>query len=144
MYQFLAERPGAQDEDVLSRHIKYLEGKYRITFPPVLKNYYIHYNGVRIKLCKLTVEHYSFEVARIIPVIAERMSFEHIADRNREDGYISDRLFPLAMDRGGNLYYWSADGGGVLLVLADDIENPFPVAESVQQFFSLLDLASHA
>ena len=144
MYQFLAEQPSTQDENMLNRSIKYLEEKYRIIFPPVLQDYYTHYNGVRIKLCKLTVNDYSCEVSRIVPVIAEHMSFEYIADRNREDGYISDRLFPLAMDRGGNLYYWNVDGGGVVLVLTDDIENPFSVADSVQDFFTLLDLASQA
>lgn len=144
MYQFLAEQSSAQDDEALNRRIEYLEEKYQIVFPDDLKDYYIHYNGVRIKLCKLTVDHYSCEVSRIIPIIAERMSFEYIVDRNREDGYISDRLFPLAMDRGGNLYYWNADGGSVVLVLTDDIENPFPVANSVQQFFTHLDLASCA
>lgn len=142
MYQFLTEQSCAQDEAALSRAMKHLEEKYQITFPPVLRDYYTHFNGVRIKRCGLTVDHYSCEVSRIIPIIAERMSFEHIVDRNREGGYLSDRLFPLAMDRGGDLYYWDADGGGVVLVRSDDIEHPFPVADSVQQFFTQLDLSS--
>ena len=142
MYQFLAERPGTQDESALSGHMAHLEEKYQFVFPAILKDYYLRYNGVRIKLCTLSVDGYSCEVARIIPVMAERMSFALILDRNRKDAYLSSRLFPLAMDRGGNLYYWDADTEGVVLVLADDVEHPFPVAKSVQEFFVLLDAAS--
>ncbi len=118
--------------------VEQLEKKYNIIFPDVLKEYYKKYDGEKIILSTFEKNGYECEVAKIVPIIAEKMDFEKITDNDRIDGFISEDLYPLARDRGGNYYYWSSKNEKVFLILVDDFENPFEVANSVKEFFDLL------
>lgn len=118
-----------------------IEGKYSITVPTVLKTFYLDYDGNKINLCKFDIDGYTCEVAKIIPLNASGLTFEKIVDNDRIDGFISKDFYPIASNRGGDFYYWSAKTEKVYLVLADDIENPFLIASSVTAFFDILNEA---
>lgn len=118
--------------------INALEKRYSINFPEELKEYYSLYNGEKIILSKFDVNGYECEVAKVVPVVADKMSFESIVENDRADGFIPQNFYPLARDRGGNLYYWEANTQKVYLVFSDDYENPFKVAESIKDFFDKL------
>lgn len=136
---FLISQLTINNEEAVCTVMERLEAKYDISFPPVLREFYRQHDGQKIALCKFQVNGYWCEVSSIVSICAGRMTFERITDNDREDGFISSLLFPLAMDRGGNLYYWQKDTEKIFLLFSDDIENPFLVTSSIQAFFDLLD-----
>lgn len=118
--------------------LEQIERKYQIVFPDVLRNYQIDHNGARIKLCIISKGETQYEVSRIIPLSGEGLTFEKIVDNDREDGFVSTDLYPLASNRGGDLYYWSIKDNGVYLLYADDIEHPITICQDVSTFFEFL------
>lgn len=139
---FLISNSAISNEEAVCTAMDQLEAKYNIAFPPVLREFYRQHDGQKIALCKLQVNGYRCEVSELVPLCSGQITFEWIADNDRKDSFISAALFPLATDRGGNTYYWHKDTEQIFLLLADDIENPFLVADSIQAFFDLLEQAA--
>lgn len=139
---FLISHSTINNEEVVCATMERLEAKYSIAFPLVLREFYRRHDGQKIAICKFRVNGYGCEVSDLVSLCVGRMTFERIVDNDREDGFISSELFPLAMDRGGNLYYWQMGTEKVFLLLSDDIENPFLVTDSIQAFFDLLEQAA--
>ena len=139
---FLINQAPLSDEETVCATMERIETKYGIVFPSALRDFYRRHDGQKIALCKFQVNGYRCEVSDFVSLCTGRMTFEQIVDNDREDGYVSPTLFPLAMDRGGNLYYWQKDTENIFLLLSDDIENPFPVTHSIPAFFDLLDKAT--
>lgn len=139
---FLISHSAINNEEAVCVAMARLEAKYGITFPPVLQEFYRRHDGQKIALCKLQVNGYKCEVSELVSLCSGQMTFEWIVDNDREDGFISSAFFPLAMDRWDNTYYWQKDTEKVFLLLSDDIENPFLVADSIQAFFNLLEQAA--
>ena len=137
MYNFLKET--TKHNHTTISDITRIEEKYSIKFPSILKNFYLDYDENKINLCKFNVDGYSCEVAKIIPLNANGLTFEKIVENDRADGFIDKDFYPIASNRGGDFYYWSSKTGKVYLVLADDIDNPFVVSSNVETFFSLMD-----
>ena len=140
--RFLIGDPAISDEDAVCATLRRLEAKYGFAFPPVLWEFYRRHDGQKIALCKLEVNGYSCVVSELVSLCAGQMTFEWIVDNDREDGFINPGFFPLAMDKWDNTYYWQEGTEQVYLLLADDIENPFLVADSIQEFFDLLERAA--
>ena len=137
MFKFLKGKEKNCEESV--KKIREMEQKYNVSFPNELIDFYKMYDGEKIELKKFDVDGFECEVAKIVPIIAEKMSFESIVENDRKDGFIPDDYYPLARDRGGNFYYWKAKTYEVFLVFCDDYENPYKVAVSVRDFFSKLN-----
>lgn len=136
MFTFLKD---TQKQNRLSeKDIKRIEEKYFIEFPSILKEFYLNYDGNKINLCIFKVDGYECEVAKIIPLNTSGLTFEKIVDNDRADGFISEDLYPIASNRGGDFYYWNAKNGKVYLVFNDDIDNPFFVTEDIEAFFNIL------
>ena len=137
MFNFLKDN--TKHKHTTISDIARIEEKYSINFPSILRTFYLDYDGNKINLCKFNVDGYPCEVAKIIPLNANGLTFEKIVDNDRADGFIDKDFYPIASNRGGDFYYWSSKTGKVYLVLADDIDNPFVVSSNVETFFSLLD-----
>ena len=140
MYSFLAET-GTSAPEVTSRNaalVKATEAKYNISFPEELKEYYTQYDGRKIKLCVFQAKNNEYEVSKIIPLGGDGLTFGKIVDNDREDGFISPCFYPLAANRGGDVYYWDTDSQSVFLIYADDVERPRNICQSVSAFFELL------
>lgn len=138
MFSFVQEPAVKAERERVDTEIRNLENKYKIRFPEVLRKYCLEFDGARIKLQRLEIRGYSCEVSGIVPICGDGLSFEKIVENDRADGFISEDFYPLAADRGGDIYYWDAESEHVYLMLADDIENPFLVSDSVSDFFGLL------
>lgn len=140
MYRFLKDEAGASAEtEGLNRSaIQRAEQKYHIVFPKALREYYSKYDGMRINLCMIRRGERSYEVSRIIPLSGEGLTFEKIVDNDREDGFVDADFYPLASNRGGDLYYWSAGDRKVYLLYGDDIEHPILICQDVSTFFESL------
>lgn len=137
VFKFIKEA-GAVNEDI-SNVIRELEDKYDISFPKILQEYYSKYNDAKISLIIMDVQGYECEVAKIIPLVGDKLCFEKIVQNDRIDGFLPNTYYPLARDRGGNCYYWDSETYNVYFVLSDDIDNPFCVAESVEEFMNKLN-----
>lgn len=137
MYKFINGIEGNHVDSVDA--ILMLEKKYSITFPNVLKEYYLKYDGEKIKLTTFIIDGYECEVTKIVPIMADSMNFENITDNDKRDGFIPNIFYPLARDRGGNYYYWSSVSEKVFLVFVDDFENPFKICDTVEEFFEILE-----
>ena len=137
MYNFLKDT--TKHNHTTISDITRIEEKYSIKFPSILKNFYLDYDGNKINLCKFDIEGYLCEVAKLIPLNASGLTFEKIVDNDRIDGFISKDFYPIASNRGGDFYYWSDTTEKVYLILADDIENPFEVSKSIEEFFEILN-----
>ena len=116
-----------------------LEKKYKIVFPDVLKNLYAKSEGGKIKLCVFKIDGFDYEVSSIISVVPEGFYFEKIADSDRDDGFLPVSFYPFASNRGGDIYYWDSETKKVYLSLADDIENPILISDSIEEFIILLE-----
>lgn len=136
MFSFVVE--DAKGVGIDASEINNIEKKYGITIPKLLKEYYQNYNGCKIKCCCFLVDGYECEVSRITPIGTTGLTFEKIVDNDRADGFIDPNLYPIASNRGGDQYYWNVKSGVVYLIFADDVENPFRIADSVDSFFDIL------
>lgn len=137
MYNFVINKE-LYPEKVLNE-IKRLENKYNIEFPDVLKTLYTQSEGGKIKLCVFTINNYTYEVSTIIPILHVGLYFEKIVEFDRMDGFIPSTFYPIAMDRGGNTFYWDCITKNVYLSLTDDIENPVYIIADVHSFLELLN-----
>lgn len=122
----------------IEKTIECIEHKYGILFPAKYREYAICYDRSLLTPVSLNVNGYVCEVAKIIPLCGDGLTFEKIVENDRDDGFISNSLYPIAANRGGDTYYWDCNLGAVYLLLSDDIENPFKISNSVEEFFALL------
>ena len=139
MYAFIEKANTEIDSGLVESEISALEGEYGIVFPPVLKDYYTAFDASEIKVCVILTDEYEFEVSDIIPICGEELTFREITNENREDGWISKDFYPLAMNEGGDLYYWSTQSGYVFFLPNDHIEHPVKVCNSIGEFFYLME-----
>ena len=140
MYPFLTDAQASSPDEIAKNaaRIKSLESKYDISFPDELKTYYTHYDGKKIKLCTFQVGNAEYEVSKIVPVGGDGLTFEKIVDNDREDGFISCEFYPLASNRGGDLYYWELGSKNIFLIYGDDVEHPHYICQNISDFFELL------
>lgn len=124
--------------NTIGQEIDMIEKKYNISFPKELKMFYLENDCTTFKAFSFFVGNYECGFAKMIPIISEGLSFEKIVDGDRSDGFIPESYFPIARDRGGNLYYWDDHTGKVYFVLNDDIENPFLVFSKVSDFLNCI------
>lgn len=141
MYRFLEPlQSGESSTDTgTAEQLVHLEKKYQMKFPQPLKDYYLNYDGQKIKLCIIQRGTLECEVAYMVPLSGDGLTFEKIVDNDRQDGFLNTNLYPLASDRGGNLYYWDAVSKAVFLLYGDDIEHPIFISKDIPSFFQLLD-----
>lgn len=137
MYNFI-KTIAYPDKAEVAKAIGDIESKYGIVFPAKYREYAICYDRSLVTPVSLNVNGYICEVAKIIPLCGDGLTFEKIVENDRDDGIISNSLYPIAANRGGDIYYWDCSLGAVYLLLSDDIENPFKISNSVEEFFALL------
>ena len=67
------------------------------------------------------------------------MCVEKILSFNENNEYISKTLIPLAEDTDGEDFYWDSASGKVYYISMENVENPVPICDSVEQFFEILN-----
>ena len=136
MFKFLKEEINNHKS---TERIAYLEQKYGIVFPGILKQLYKKSDGGNMKLCVFSIDGFEFEAAALISLKPEKAGFEAFTDLDRENGFLPCDFYPLCYDRGGETYYWSSRTQKVFFVTDDDIENPILISDSIEEFFDLLN-----
>lgn len=147
---------------VTEADINRIEKKFSIAFPEILKKYYLEHNAKFIhgeKIQELGGEEaYIHDIFPLIstPInefgVKNEYSVECIKDKEMSEleelGYlrIRNNFIPLAINQGGNIYYWDSHDGKVYISFnADEDENglevPYYVCSSVEEMFKLMDEA---
>ena len=147
---------------VTEADIERIEKKFKVTFPDVLKRYYLKHNAKFIHGEKIQgpggEEVYIHDIFPLIstPInefgVKNEYSVECIKDNEinepNELGYqrVRNNFIPLAINQGGNIYYWDSNDGKVYISYnADEDENgleiPYYVCSSVEEMFKLMDEA---
>lgn len=119
--------------------IKNTEEKWNISFPTLLKEFYLNYNGAELNLCIFVLEGYEHEISEFIPLKYGECNFDDIIKNDREDGIISNNMIPLASNRGGDYYYWNSIDESIVLFYCDDIENPIYICKNIRELFELME-----
>ena len=147
---------------VTNEDIDRVEKKFNIVFPAVLRKYYLEHNakwinGVEIQEPGADVVY----IHEMIPIINTPLnkwghkngySVECIKEEEmneiEEFGQLRVRnnFIPLAINEGGDNYYWDSNDGKVYISYnADEDENgfeiPYYVCSSVEEMFRLMDEA---
>ncbi|MBQ3160714.1 MAG: SMI1/KNR4 family protein [Oscillospiraceae bacterium] len=156
MYNFFREDcdkyiPVSEDD------INRVEKKLGIVFPDVLRKYYLEHNGKRIHT--LYIPECDGEITGvhdIIPIITNEIihgiksefSVECIKENELNEPWnrVASYLIPLAINEGGDIYYWDTNDGKVYISFnADEDENgmeiPYYVCSSVDEMFRLMNEA---
>lgn len=147
---------------VTEADIERIEKKFKITFPEILREYYLKHNAKFIN--GVTIQEPGGEEAdiyNIIPLIGTPLdkdglkneySVECIKDNEMNEPEelgclrIRNNFIPLALDMGCNIYYWDSNDGKVYISFNDNddedgLEIPYFVCSSVEEMFGLMDEA---
>ena len=121
-----------------AQNLLYIQHLLHIQFPPVLKDFYLNYNRTDLKPISFCLHNIRFDLDFIIPLDNSNVSVEKILSFNKDNEYIPKTFIPLAEDIKGDDFYWDSGTGAVYYLTMGNIENPIPVADSVEDFFLLL------
>ena len=147
---------------VTEADIDRIEKKFGIKFPDILREYYLKYNAKWIHSIVINAPDEDGScIHDILPIIntpinefgvKNEYSVECIKDNEmnepKEFGYlrIRNNFIPLAINQGGNIYYWDSNDGKVYISYNDNedengLEIPYYVCSSVEEMFKLMDEA---
>lgn len=137
MFKFISNDSGK--DNVTFDYIREFEEKFNISFPGILVDYYTNYNKAELKECTFFVHDLEFCVEFIIPLKYGNICVEKILSFNDGNEYISKAFIPLAEDVDGEDFYWDSSDGKVYYLSMENVENPIPICDTVEQFFKILN-----
>ena len=136
MFDFLKNENNGIKPEV--QDIKAIEDLYDFKFPQILFDFYLLHNVEDIKLCIFEIDGFEHGVNSMVPLKGGSLTFEAMVSNDRQDGFVDINMLPLAMNGGGDTYYWDRSNENVYLYYDDDIENPIFICENIESFFELL------
>jgi len=136
MFEFLKNENNGIKPEV--QDIKAIEDLYDFKFPQILFDFYLLHNVEDIKLCIFEIDGFEHGVNSMVPLKGGSLTFEAMVSNDRQDGFVDINMLPLAMNGGGDTYYWDRHNENVYLYYDDDIENPIFICENIESFFELL------
>lgn len=115
--------------------IKHFERKYEIRFPSALRDFYIKHNGAEIEECKIICDGDEYDVVSVIYPAVGSLKLETLIEENRSYHSWEENHIPFAADWGDDLYCWDNSTGAIWLYFPD-ADDPIPVADNMDVFFS--------
>ena len=140
MFKFLKEEIDNREKS--AERIAYLEQKYGIIFPDILKELYAKTDCNSIKICEIKIDERSYVVASLVTLEDGDIDFEYAADDARDEpmcNFVPSDWYPLAYDNGGNYYYWSDKTHQVYFLDSEDVDEQVHISESIEAFIELLN-----
>ena len=138
MFKFV--RKENPEQNVSQEYIDSVQKKYDVEFPQLLRTYYTTYNMCEADEVTFVMHKLEFCVEFILPLKYGTCSVESLLDLYRGDEHIPQYLVPFACDVDGDYYYWDINTGRVYYMTMGNIDNPIPLARSVDEFFELLNI----
>ena len=137
MFKFIRNDPNK--DNVTLEYIKMFEETWNIRFPNILVDYYMNHNQAELEEFSFTIHNLEFSVEFIIPLQYGNVCVEKILSFNEGNEYISKTFIPLAEDIDGEDFYWDSSSGKVFYLSMENVENPIPICDTVEQFFEVLN-----
>ena len=140
MFKFLKEEIDNREKS--AERIAYLEQKYGITFPDILRQLYAKTDSnSEMHLCVFEIDGFKFEAWQLVPLDDAKFNFEFIADIDRDESTegMFDNWYPLAYDRGAATYYWNSKTHEICFVIDGMIEESADICNSIEEFIELLN-----
>lgn len=140
MFKFLKEEINNSEKS--AERIAYLEKKYNITFPDILKLLYARIDCNGIKMCEIKINERSYVVASLVALEDGDIDFEYATDDARDEpmcNFVPSDWYPLAYDNGGNYYYWSDKTHQVYYLDSENVDEQVHISESIEAFIELLN-----
>lgn len=128
--------------------IEYWEDQYGISFPEILKKYWKEQNGANILRCSFVKvikdTPLQFNVVALYGIeTGNFLDIERHVRWARKSKEIPSSWFPFALDEDEDEYFWDSKTDKIWYVCMGNIEHPFVVADSMNEFFYLLNTAIH-
>ncbi len=136
MYKFIKEL--RKEYVVTDEDINEIEEKYDIHLPLVLRDYYLNYNGAKVKKSVFYVDGFEHSVWQMVQIKYGEIPLEEVIENDRMDGFIPKTMIPLAYNEGGDYFYCNLTDGKVY-VMYDIIENHIYICDSVSEFFRIME-----
>jgi len=128
------------NKNVNINYINEVERKFNITFPNILKEFYLKYNYSNIKECDFDIVLLgAFLVEDILPLKYGNYNFEKIYTTVLESDWIAKEFIPFATDISGDHFYWNSNSGKVYYISHEDCENPILICNNIDEFFTLMN-----
>ena len=141
-YRFFLNGEADNREESEAR-IAYLEQKYGIVFPDILKDLYSRTDCSGLRGCYIENDSIDCEVYDLVTLENEVRGFEQLVDEiYRAEPlcrHIPDDWFPLAEDEDGDHFFWSSKTHQVYYASQDEPENKILIADSIEEFIDMLN-----
>ena len=139
MFKFLVEE--IDNKEKSAERIAYLEQKYGIVFPDILRQLYSKLASCDMKMCEFEISGRHFAVTGIVPLEGEDTEFEFITDDDRDEpmcNFIPSDWYPLA-EYCGNYFYLISNSHRVYYIDHEDVEKQVSISDSIEAFIELLN-----
>lgn len=140
-YRFLEREIDNREKSEV--RIAYLEQKYGIVFPDILKDLYSRTDCLGMRTCYVEIDDHGYEVCELVTLEDEDGGFEWLVDgiyrvepMNR---FIPADWYPIAEDEGGDHYFWSSRTQQVYYVFQEELDEKVLIADSVEEFLEMMN-----
>ncbi|MGB4091478.1 MAG: SMI1/KNR4 family protein [Ruminococcus flavefaciens] len=140
MFRFLEDEIDNREQS--SERITYLEKKYDIVFPDILRQLYARTDSNSMKMCEIEVDGVTYVAANLVTLIDGDIDFEYAADDSRDEpmcNFVPSDWYPLAYDNSGNYFYWSSNTHQVYFLDTENVDKQVLMSDSIEAFFELLN-----
>lgn len=101
-------------EIITSTDIKNIEEKYDFVFPPLMKEFYLMYNGGEVEKDSFFISDCKYGFDLFFSIKYGKCTMEknfYLCDFGKNDYELPPYLIPFASDQGGNDFYFSVKEG---------------------------------
>lgn len=139
MYPYL--KKDQLQEVVTKKQIEDFEKKYNLQLPARLKDFYQQYSGCPMDRIFFRVGNGHYTLDGFHQLFSGSMCVEHVLDIYQQSGRIPASYFPLGVSQDGDDFFYDTFDDKVYLVSLDHPKNPTLIANSLDEFFDLLEKA---
>ncbi len=137
MYPYLHQKQPL--ETVSEEKIESFEKEFGLQLPPRLKNFYQNYSGSTMESIPFIVNGKRYVLDGFHQLFTGSMSAEHILDIYQQSNRLPKGYFPLGVTNSGDDFFYDTLHDEVYLVSMDQPKKKELVANSLDNFFDLLD-----
>ena len=140
MFRFLTDETDNREKS--AARIAYLEQKYGIVFPEILRQLYAKTDSGEMKMCEMKIGGRTFVAANLVTLEEGDMDFEYAADDVRDEpmcNFIPADWYPIAYDNGGSFFYWCSSTQQIFFVDSENVDEKVLIADNPEAFIELLN-----
>ncbi|MCR4886551.1 MAG: SMI1/KNR4 family protein [Clostridiales bacterium] len=135
------EQPPQGAHPVTAEDLDRVESKFHFSFPRVLRDYYLQYNGCDVIFSQFTRDGDIWDVLEMRAIGKGRWNLEELIRRDREYDFIPDHLIPLAVSSVDGFYYWDTRDEKVYLTYYEEEGDFKLMCTGLDTFFDILNHA---